>query len=239
MPLIQTDGLDVVCAVVEQFGCRVIQQGRTVHINFSRTGRIHHERRLLGIGIRSEVSNQGRIAVQSETEVRIGGVVQGDVPVQYLPKQEDLAHRLFSCELHRNSSKVSRIHRHVEGANVHRIHLHLAHSVDDEGQRYRFHFIAILEAVDEHFRAPLLDEVVDFVHVGHPAVVAPAPTIDVTIHLGLDDVDHAIEHSVHVVTAEVRVAQVRPAVDVGGPEIFIFHQGIENRDVTLPAHVTE
>ena len=34
------------------------------------------------------------------------------------------------------------------------------------------------------------------------------------------------------------VAQIGPTVDVGGPEVVVVHQGIQDRDVTLPTDVT-
>jgi len=80
---------------------------------------------------------------------------------------------------------------------------------------------------------------VDLVHVGHPTVVITAPAVNVAVHFRFNDVDHAIQDRVHVVAAEVRVAQVGPTVDVRRPEFLVFHQGIENRNVPLATYVTE
>ena len=67
-------------------------------------------------------------------------------------------------------------------------------------------------------------------HVSFPALHLPR-------HLRLDDPNHAVEDGMHVVTGEMGVAQIGPPVDVGRPEGVVVHEGVEDGDVSLTAHI--
>ena len=109
--------------------------------------------------------------------------------------------------------------------------------LDHDGQRNTYHIIAILNAINQCRLAALINEIVNFLNVADPLIIIPAPTIHLTVHFRIDDVDHAVEYRVHVVTTEVRIAQIRPTIDVRCPEILIVQKRIKNRNVPLSTRV--
>ena len=111
--------------------------------------------------------------------------------------------------------------------------------LDHDGQRNTYHIIAILNAINQCRLAALINEIVNFLNVADPLIIIPAPTIHLTVHFRIDDVDHAVEYRVHVVTTKVRIAQIRPAIYVRCPEILIVQKRVENRDVPLASRVVQ
>ena len=79
----------------------------------------------------------------------------------------------------------------------------------------------------------------DFLNVFLPSGIVSFPAFNLARHFWIDDLNHTVQNRVHIVAAEVGVAQVCPAVDVGGPKLFVFEQCIEHGNMALSTWIVE
>ena len=174
------------------------------------------------IGIGGKVGDNRCVSTQREIQIWIGRICNGNIPVQHIPEQKQFPIFFLGFKCHRNTREIRRIQRHVVRANVDRIDLNLAQTVYDDGQRDRLHIVTVLNTANQCFRATLIDEIMDFLNVFLPGGIVSFPAFNLARHFRIDDCDHTVENGVHVVAAEVGVAQVCPAVDVSCPKLFVF-----------------
>ena len=232
-------GGQIKVAIKELGGCRIGAQHESFQCDGSRPDRFNREHQGLRRNRLTKVRHDRDVSCDLDGDDAVLDVRNDQVAGHHFPiKEFSPLTFLLGFEGNGYAREIPSREGHHGRGDVNGIQFYLTTSVDEQGQVDGLHIVASFHALQHRVIATLVNEVVDLLNVGCPLVVITTPTVDVALHLGLDHHDHTVEDGVHVVAGEMRVAQVGPSVDVGGPESLVLHEGVEHRDVSLTAHIT-